>query len=139
MTKACPGKTDCCRSARPGARKFTTGRPGGPRRHSQSPGKCSYWNAMRLPRGSLVSDAARPSMPITQTLLTWLHKSAGASLGRRLAVRILLFSALTPRLSTAFQLNAEYRRDVGDIESRLRQVRSTFSDSLTSAVWTANP
>src|SRR6202007_3276138 len=53
--------------------------------------------------------------------------------------RILLFSALITLLSTAFQLNTEYRRDVGDIESRLHQVRGTFSDSLTSAVWTANP
>jgi len=78
-------------------------------------------------------------MPITQTLLTWLHKSAGASLGRRLALRILLFSTAVTLLSTAVQLALEYRRDVGDIASRLYQVRSSYSDSLASSLWTANP
>ena len=78
-------------------------------------------------------------MPIAQTLLTWLHKSVGASLGRRLAASVLLFSAAVTLLSAAIQLGVEYRRDVSEIAARLHQVRSSYADSLAASVWTANP
>jgi len=80
-----------------------------------------------------------PFMPIAQTLLTWLHKSVGASLGRRLAASILLFSGAVTLLSAAIQLGVEYRRDLSDIGARLQQVRSSYADSLAASVWSANP
>lgn len=78
-------------------------------------------------------------MPSSPTLLSWLHKSVGASLGRRLAAIILLFSVGVTLLFTAIQLGVEYRRDVNEIGARLHQVRSSYADSLASSVWTANP
>lgn len=78
-------------------------------------------------------------MPSSPTLLSWLHKSVGASLGRRLAAIILVFSVGVTLLFTALQLGVEYRRDVSEIAARLHQVRSSYADSLASSVWTANP
>lgn len=78
-------------------------------------------------------------MPSSPTLLSWLHKSVGASLGRRLAAIILVFSVAVTLLFSALQLGVEYRRDVNEIAARLHQVRSSYADSLSSSVWTANP
>ncbi|NRR29120.1 PAS domain-containing protein [Oxalobacteraceae bacterium] len=69
------------------------------------------------------------------SLLTWLRKSAGHSLGRRLAMLILLFSSVVTLVSTALQLGLEYRRDVGEIETQLRQIRASYAESLASSLW----
>lgn len=68
-------------------------------------------------------------------LLTWLHQTASTSLGRRLAVLILLFSSLVTLFSTAFQLGLEYQRDVSELQLQLRQIRSSYADSLASSLW----
>ena len=67
--------------------------------------------------------------------LNWLHLSTSTSLGRRLAVLILLFSSVVTLVSTVFQLGLEYQRDVSDVESQLRQIRSSYADSLASSLW----
>lgn len=65
----------------------------------------------------------------------WLHNLAGASLGRRLAVQILLFSSVVTLLSTVLQLALEYRRDVDDIAGQLEQIHASYADSLASSLW----
>ncbi|HJV00786.1 MAG TPA: PAS domain-containing protein [Burkholderiaceae bacterium] len=65
----------------------------------------------------------------------WLHNLAGARLGRRLAVLILLFSSIVTLVSTALQLALEYRRDVNDIAAQLDQVHASYADSLASSLW----
>lgn len=67
--------------------------------------------------------------------LTWLHFTTSTSLGRRLAVQILLFSSVVTLVSTVLQLGLEYRRDVSDVESQLHQIRSSYADSLASSLW----
>jgi PAS domain S-box-containing protein len=74
----------------------------------------------------------RPSLP------HWLHTGSSTSLGRRLAVLTMLFSLAVALLATAVQLGLEYRRDVRDVESQLRQIRSSYSDSLAASLWFIN-
>ncbi|MBJ7314324.1 PAS domain-containing protein [Rugamonas sp. CCM 8940] len=70
-----------------------------------------------------------------ESLRTWLRKSAGNSLGRRFAMLILVFSSVVTLVSTVFQLDMEYRRDVDEVELRLRQIDSSYADSLASSLW----
>ena len=70
-----------------------------------------------------------------ESLRTWWRKSAGHSLGRRFAVLILVFSSVVTLVSTVFQLAMEYRRDVDDVGLRLRQIDSSYADSLASSLW----
>jgi PAS domain S-box-containing protein len=65
----------------------------------------------------------------------WLHHLAGARLGRRLAVLILLFSSVVTLVSTVLQLAIEYRRDVDDIAAQLEQIHASYADSLASSLW----
>jgi len=67
--------------------------------------------------------------------LNWLHFNTATSLGRRMAVLILLFSSVVTLVSTVFQLGLEYQRDVSDVESQLHQIRSSYADSLASSLW----
>lgn len=56
-------------------------------------------------------------------------------IGRRLLVRILLFSSLITLLLTAVQLYLDYGRDVDLIAARVEQVRSSYHDSLARSLW----
>lgn len=67
--------------------------------------------------------------------LQWLKKSAGNSIGRRMAIYILMFSSVVTLLATALQLGLEYRRDVHDIEVQLEQIRDSYSESLAGSLW----
>ncbi|PHV07813.1 hypothetical protein CSQ96_07925 [Janthinobacterium sp. BJB412] len=70
-----------------------------------------------------------------EPLRAWWRKSAGNSLGRRFAVLILVFSSVVTLVSTVFQLAMEYRRDVDEVGLRLRQIDSSYADSLASSLW----
>jgi len=62
---------------------------------------------------------------------------AGAtnSLGRRIAIAILLFSSVVTLVATVFQLVLDYRREVGDIETQMKQIQSSYQESLSSSLW----
>ncbi|MDE2592881.1 MAG: response regulator [Burkholderiales bacterium] len=57
------------------------------------------------------------------------------SIGRRLAVYILLFSSVVTLLSTALQLTLDFKRDVHDVESSLQRIRTSYASSLAHSVW----
>ena len=56
-------------------------------------------------------------------------------IGRRFAIYILAFSSVVTLLSTALQLTLEYERDVSDIETRLDQIKVSYSHSLARSLW----
>lgn len=57
------------------------------------------------------------------------------SIGRRLAVYILLFSSVVTLLSTVLQLTLDFKRDVHDLESSLQRIRTSYASSLAHSVW----
>jgi PAS domain S-box-containing protein len=64
-----------------------------------------------------------------------LGPTAHNRLGWRFAGLILLFSSVVTLFSTALELSLDYRRDVGDIDARLAQIRSSYGESLASSLW----
>lgn len=54
---------------------------------------------------------------------------------RRLVVYILLFSSLITLLSTAYQLYAEYQRDMQMVHTGLDQVEKSHLDAIVSHLW----
>lgn len=67
---------------------------------------------------------------------TFLHDlGVSNSLGRRIAVAILMFSSVVTLVSTVFQLALDYRREVGDIEAQMAQIRSSYQESLSASLW----
>lgn len=57
------------------------------------------------------------------------------SIGRRLAVYILLFSSMVTLLSTALQLSLDYKRDVQGVAAALQRIRTSYANSLAHSVW----
>ncbi|MFZ6872950.1 PAS domain-containing protein [Undibacterium sp. Di27W] len=57
------------------------------------------------------------------------------SLGRRIAIAILMFSSVVTLVATAFQLALDYRREIGDIESQMTQIQASYEESLSSSLW----
>ena len=57
------------------------------------------------------------------------------SIGRRLAIYILLFSSVVTLLSTVLQLTLDFKRDVHDLESSLQRIRTSYASSLAHSVW----
>ena len=66
----------------------------------------------------------------------WSFAAAPHSLGRRLLVSILLFSAFVTLILTLLQLYLDYRRDVTALDSRLKQISGSYTDSLAESLWT---
>ncbi len=58
--------------------------------------------------------------------------------GRRFAVNILMFSSLVTLIITALQLYSDYHRDISAIEKRLKEIRTTYQETLSTAVWVHN-
>jgi len=56
-------------------------------------------------------------------------------IGARLLIGVLLISSFVTVVLTALQLYADYRRDVGDVESRLEGIGETYLDSLAEGLW----
>ena len=56
-------------------------------------------------------------------------------IGWRLLISILLVSSVVTLALTVAQLYFEYRRDVGEIEQRLAELRSSYADSLAGGLW----
>ncbi|MDH5545105.1 MAG: ATP-binding protein [Gammaproteobacteria bacterium] len=56
-------------------------------------------------------------------------------IGRKFALFILLFSSVVTLVSTIVQLTIEFKRDVGDIERSLVQIRTSYSESLAGSLW----
>ncbi|MGF1591655.1 MAG: ATP-binding protein [Kiloniellaceae bacterium] len=59
-------------------------------------------------------------------------------IGRRLVVRVLLFSSAVTLVLTALQLYFDYSRDVGTIEERLDEVGHSTLDSISQALWSVD-
>lgn len=78
-----------------------------------------------LPRAPAASDSARPSPG-------WW---AGAGIGRRLLLWIVLASSLITLLLTSLQLYLDYRRDVEGIEARLAEIERGYLPSLAGSLW----
>jgi diguanylate cyclase (GGDEF)-like protein len=57
------------------------------------------------------------------------------SIGRRLLVYIVLFSALVTLVLAAFQLAHDYRRDVEAIERRVAEIQASRLDSIARSLW----
>ena len=73
----------------------------------------------------------------------WLRRTLAAALrpgplARRLALRVILFSAALALLITATELGFEYRRDLHRIDDRMAQIRVAYLDSVTENVWVAD-
>ncbi len=62
----------------------------------------------------------------------------GSRTARRLIFAIVLFSSAITLVATAIQLYAEYRDDLDLIDRRLEQVRTSYLQGLTQAVWVAD-
>ncbi|MCH8618990.1 PAS domain-containing protein [Undibacterium sp. TS12] len=61
--------------------------------------------------------------------------ATGNSLGRRIAIAILMFSSVVTLVSTVFQLALDYQREVGDIETQMVQIQASYQESLSSSLW----
>ena len=59
-------------------------------------------------------------------------------IARRLILYIVLFSSLITLVATAVQIYSEYTRDIGSIDLRLRQIRTSYLQGITEAVWVAD-
>ncbi len=57
------------------------------------------------------------------------------SLSRRLLSYILLCSATFAMLVTAIQLYVDYSKDVSEIDQRIWQIQSSYSESIASSLW----
>ncbi len=57
------------------------------------------------------------------------------SIGRRMALWALAFSAVVILTFTGLQLREEFKHDVMSIESRLEQIRQSYSSSLSYSLW----
>ncbi|MEH6557022.1 MAG: ATP-binding protein [Oceanicoccus sp.] len=58
-----------------------------------------------------------------------------AHIGRRLLVAILLFSSLVTLISTAIQLYIEFQNEVEQIETRLKNIQSSYTASIGGSLW----
>jgi diguanylate cyclase (GGDEF)-like protein len=83
-----------------------------------------------VPASSLQSPAAPAGDGRPSRLPALFH-----GIGRRLLLAILLFSSAVTLLLTALQLYVDYERDVGTIESRVREITSGYHDSLARSLW----
>lgn len=70
-----------------------------------------------------------------RSLMFKLGGAGANSLGRRIAIAILLFSSVVTLISTVFQLVLDYRREISDIEAQMAQVQSSYQESLSSSLW----
>ncbi|MFZ6744363.1 PAS domain-containing protein [Undibacterium sp. JH2W] len=61
--------------------------------------------------------------------------TGGNSLGRRIAIAILMFSSVVTLVATVFQLALDYQREIGDIESQMTQIQASYEESLSSSLW----
>jgi len=55
--------------------------------------------------------------------------------GRKLLVRILLFSALLTLALTALQLYLDFRHEIKIVEARIEQIRGGYHDALARSLW----
>ena len=65
----------------------------------------------------------------------WSFDRLRGGIGARLLGRVLLFSFAITLVFTLVQLDANYRRDVRSIESRLSEVAGSYSQSLGEGLW----
>ena len=63
---------------------------------------------------------------------------SGKRLARRLILGIVLGSTLITLVITTLQLYQEYRRDVGEIDSRFSQIEESYLGSIVQNVWLAD-
>jgi signal transduction histidine kinase len=59
-------------------------------------------------------------------------------IARRLILYIVLFSSLITLVATAVQIYSEYSRDIDSIDLRLQQIRTSYLQGITEAVWVAD-
>jgi len=78
------------------------------------------------------SDSSGPADALPRRLLAALHPGP---LARRLALRVILFSAGMALLITGTELGLEYQRDLARIDDRMAQIRVAYLDSVTENVW----
>lgn len=64
-----------------------------------------------------------------------LLRSQFHGIGRRLLLAILLFSSAVTLMLTGLQLYVDYERDVGTIDSRMRELSGSYRDSLARSLW----
>ncbi|HEY0832453.1 MAG TPA: EAL domain-containing protein [Azospirillum sp.] len=63
---------------------------------------------------------------------------SGKRLARRLILGIVLGSTLITLVITTLQLYQEYRRDIGEIDSRFEQIEESYLGSIVQNVWLAD-
>ena len=71
-----------------------------------------------------------------QTLLTRLQRfRTGSPLSFRLLAYILLFSSLFTLISSAAQIYTEYRKDLSQIDRRMKVIETGYTSSLARSLW----
>lgn len=68
-------------------------------------------------------------------LTDWYQFMRKHRIGRRLAIYILAFSSVVTLILTVLQLSIEYNKDIDEIDSRLAQIRESYSKSLANSLW----
>jgi diguanylate cyclase (GGDEF)-like protein len=105
--------------------------------------------AEALPGGGVWSAAPQPlQVPVTPLEMVEPEQKAPAEdrppaslsapfhgIGRRLLMAILLFSSAVTLVLTSFELYLDYQRDVGAIDVRMREIGSSYRDSLARSLW----
>jgi len=59
-------------------------------------------------------------------------------IARQLILYTVLFSSLITLVETAVQIYGEYRRDISGIDHRLEQIKTSYLQGITEAVWVAD-
>lgn len=65
----------------------------------------------------------------------WKHDLLQPSIGRRLAIVVLVFSLAATIVSTALQLALEYQHDVDEMKHDLANISESYSQSLANSLW----
>jgi PAS domain S-box-containing protein len=74
--------------------------------------------------------------PLRRAATAWhMRHSLFSGIGRRLLVRVLLFSSVITLLLTMMQLYLDYRRDVQAIDLRMSEIESGYRQSLGGGLW----
>jgi diguanylate cyclase (GGDEF)-like protein/PAS domain S-box-containing protein len=71
------------------------------------------------------------------TLALW-HYPREHPLGRRLVGWILLCSSVVTLMTTGFELAADYRRDVSQIDARMTEIEHSYLESVAMSAWHMN-
>ncbi|MGO8919219.1 MAG: ATP-binding protein [Stellaceae bacterium] len=79
--------------------------------------------------------AGKPRLLLGPHVPPHFHRLLGGGIGRRLLIRVLLFSSAVALVLTLLQLYLDYRRDLSLIDQRFEEIERSYLGSLGEGLW----